>query len=198
MSVRPCKPNTRARHIDGRIAFALTGLFAASAAFALGTDRQKPMDVTADYSKITQGSDKQPGTSYLRGNVHVVQGTMKANGAEATIHQKKNGDVARVVMTGKQAHVEQQQDGGGSMSADADRIDFDNDTGIAVLTGSVKVVQSGRGEFRGEKMTYNTNTGEMESGDNTPAGRVRMIIQPKAKPAAAKPEASAAGNGDQP
>ena len=180
MSVRPCKPNTRARHIDGRIAFALTGLFAASAAFALGTDRQKPMDVTADYSKITQGSDKQPGTSYLRGNVHVVQGTMKANGAEATIHQKKNGDVARVVMTGKQAHVEQQQDGGGSMSADADRIDFDNDTGIAVLTGSVKVVQSGRGEFRGEKMTYNTNTGEMESGEVGSGGRVHMILQPKA------------------
>ena len=180
MSVRPCKPNTRARHIDGRIAFALTGLFAASAAFALGTDRQKPMDVTADYSKITQGSDKQPGTSYLRGTVHVVQGTMKANGAEATIHQKKNGDVARVVMTGKQAHVEQQQDGGGSMSADADRIDFDNDTGIAVLTGSVKVVQSGRGEFRGEKMTYTPNTGEMESGEVGSGGRVHMILQPKA------------------
>lgn len=181
MSARPCNRNMRATRSD-RLGVALAGLLCvASAAHALGTDRQKPMDVTADYSKITQGTDKQPGTSYLRGNVHVVQGTMKANGAEATIHQKKNGDVARVVMTGKQAHVEQQQDGGGTMTADADRIDFDNDTGIAVLTGSVKVVQSGRGEFHGEKMTYNTNTGEMESGETGSGGRVHMILQPKAK-----------------
>ena len=95
--------------------------------------------------------------------------------------------LARVVMTGKQAHVEQQQDGGGSMSADADRIDFDNDTGIAVLTGSVKVVQSGRGEFRGAHMTYNTNTGQMESGNQEAGGRVHMIIQPKNPAPAAQP-----------
>ena len=183
MSARPCNRNTPARRTDLRLASALAGLLAASAAHALGTDRQKPMDVTADYSKITQGTDKQPGTSYLRGNVKVVQGTMKASGAEATIHQKKNGDVARVVMTGKQAHVEQQQDGGGTMTADADRIDFDNDSGVAVLTGGVTVVQSGRGEFHGEKMTYNTNTGEMESGETGSGGRVHMILQPKASAA---------------
>lgn len=180
MCARPCKPGTRARRSD-RLALAFATLFAATAAHALSTDRQKPMDVSADYSKITQGSNDKPGTSYLRGNVRVVQGTMKASGAEATIHQKKNGDVARVVMSGKQAHVEQQQDGGGTMSADADRIDFDNDSGVAVLTGAVKVVQSGRGEFRGEKMTYNTNTGEMESGETGSGGRVHMILQPKAK-----------------
>jgi len=180
MSVRPCNRSPRTTRTE-RLATTLAGLlFAASGAHALGTDRQQPMDVSADYSKITQGSDKQPGTSYLRGNVRVVQGTLKASGAEATIHQKKSGEVARVVLTGKQAHIEQQQDGGGTMSADADRIDFDNDTGVAVLNGRVTVLQSGRGEFHGEKMTYNTNTGEMESGEAGSGGRVHMILQPKA------------------
>jgi len=188
MCARPCKPGTRALRSD-RLALALAALVTATAAQALSTDRQKPMDVSADYSKITQGSSDRPGTSYLRGNVRVVQGTMKASGAEATIHQKKNGDVARVIMSGKQAHVEQQQDGGGAMSADADRIDFDNDSGIAVLTGAVRVVQSGRGEFRGEKMTYNTNTGEMESGETGSGGRVHMILQPKASADAKKDDA---------
>lgn len=186
MSARPCNPSTRATARNERrlrCGLLLIAFLAAPLAHALGNDREKPMDVTADYSKINQGKDKKPGTTYLRGNVRVVQGTMKANAAEATIHQKANGDVQRVVMTGKQAHVEQQQDGGGTMTADADQIDFDNDTSIAVLTGNVKVVQAGRGEFHGEKMTYNTNTGEMESGDTNASSRVHIIMQPKAKAA---------------
>lgn len=186
MSARPCNPSTRATaRNERRLRCTLLALafLAAPLAHALGNDREKPMDVTADYSKINQGKDKKPGTTYLRGNVRVVQGTMKANAAEATIHQKANGDVQRVVMIGKQAHVEQQQDGGGTMTADADQIDFDNDTSIAVLTGNVKVVQAARGEFHGEKMTYNTNTGEMESGDMNASSRVHIIMQPTAKPA---------------
>ena len=186
MSARPCNRGTRATARNDRALRLLAALLACAAvpaAHALSSDREKPMDVTADYSKINQGKDKQPGTTYLRGNVRVVQGTMKANAAEATIHQKSNGDVLRVVMNGKQAHVEQQQDGGGTMTADADQIDFNNETSIAVLTGDVKVVQAGRGEFHGEKMTYNTNTGEMESGDMNASSRVHIIMQPTAKPA---------------
>lgn len=194
MSARPCNRGTRATARNDRALRLLAALLACAAvpaAHALGSDREKPMDVTADYSKINQGKDKQPGTTYLRGNVRVVQGTMKASAAEATIHQKSNGDVLRVVMNGKQAHVEQQQDGGGTMTADADQIDFNNETSIAVLTGNVKVVQAGRGEFHGEKMTYNTNTGEMESGDASGNSRAHIILQPKAKsPGEAKPAAS--------
>jgi lipopolysaccharide export system protein LptA len=176
-----------------RIGALVLALSIAPLAHALTSDRDKPMDVTADYSKINQGKDNQPGTTYLRGNVRVVRGTMKANGAEATIHQKSNGDIINVVMTGKQAHVEQQQDGGGTMTADADKIDFDNNSGVAVLTGNVTVVQAGRGEFHGEKMTYNTNTGEMESGDLNATSRVHMILQPKpAKPASSDEKAKPA------
>jgi lipopolysaccharide export system protein LptA len=200
MSVRPCNRSTRATaHNEWRLrgALLLTAFLAAPLVHALGNDRDKPMDVTADYSKINQGKDKQPGTTYLRGNVRVVQGSMKANAAEATIHQKANGDVQRIVMTGKQAHVEQRQDGGGLMTADADQIDFDNDTSVAVLTGNVTVVQAGRGEFHGEKMTYNTNTGEMESGDVGGGSRTHIIMQPtRAKPAGegkAKDDAQPAG-----
>ncbi|MBO9663249.1 lipopolysaccharide transport periplasmic protein LptA [Dokdonella sp.] len=169
------------------------------AAVALSTDRQQPMDIKANYSKIVQGNEKTPGTTFLRGDVQVVQGSMKAHGAEATIYQHPStakdakgndisGEIQRVVLVGKQAHLEQQQDNGtGVMTADADKIDYNNDTSVAVLTGNVTVVQQGRGTFHGEKMTYNTNTGEMESGDSSPGNRVHMVIQPKAKPAADKP-----------
>jgi lipopolysaccharide export system protein LptA len=46
------------------------------------------------------------------------------------------------------------------------------------------VIQKGKGDFHGEHMVYNTKTGEMESGDNSPTSRVSMQFLPKsAEPA---------------
>ena len=184
------------------------------AAHALTSDKQQNMLINADYSKIVQNKDNNaPGVTYLTGNVTMDQGTTKARGDEATIYQHPgdakdaqgrdiSGDIARVVMIGKkkQAHLQQQQDAGGLFTATSDKIDYNADTSIAVLTGNVVVVQPGRGTFKGAYMTYNTNTGEMESGDKTSdSQRVQMVIVPKNKPAdgtapkpatpAAKPEA---------
>lgn len=201
MSIRPCNP--RARSADRLLAAPLlTGALLACAlpAHALSTDRDKPMDVTANYSRINQGSGGKPGTTFLRGDVRVVQGTMKANSTEATIQQDADGAIRSVVLVGSQARLEQQQDGGGLMVAQADRIEFDNASSVAELTGNVKVVQQGRGEFHGAHMTYNTNTGVMESGSQDAGGRVHMIIQPKKAAPAAQPEqpASAPGPGSPP
>ena len=91
----------------------------------------------------------------------------------------------------KQAHMEQQQDKGGQITADADKIDYDGDTSIAVLTGNVTVVQQGSGTFNGEHMTYNTNTGEMESTDATSHKPVTMTFEPKTKTAKEKPAGDA-------
>lgn len=186
----------------------LAASLAPIAAHALTSDKQQNMLINADYSKIVQNKDNNaPGVTYLTGSVTMDQGTTKARGDEATIYQHPgdakdaqgrdiSGDIARVVMIGKkkQAHLEQKQDSGGLFTATSDKIDYNADTSVAVLTGNVVVVQPGRGEFRGATMTYNTNTGEMESGDRESSGqRVQMVIQPKnkapadAKPAEAKP-----------
>ena len=175
-------------------------------ALALSTDKQQNMLINSDYAKIVQNKDSNaPGVTYLNGNVTMDQGTTKARGDEATVYQHPgdakdaqgkdiSGDVQRVILIGKkkQAHMEQQQDAGGLMTANADKIDYNADTTVAVLTGNVVVVQPGRGTFKGAYMTYNTNTGEMESGDKeSPGQRVQMVIEPKNKaPAAAKPDAS--------
>jgi lipopolysaccharide export system protein LptA len=181
-------------------------LLAPLAAHALTSDKQQNMLINSDHAKIVQNKDNnQPGVTYLTGNVTMDQGTTKARGDEATIYQHAadakdaqgrdiSGDVQRVIMIGKkkQAHLEQQQDSGGLFTATSDRIDYNADTSIAVLTGNVVVVQPGRGQFKGATMTYNTNTGEMESGDrDSSSQRVQMVIEPKNKaPAAAKPDAA--------
>jgi lipopolysaccharide export system protein LptA len=206
-SARP--PKLRSRRISPTLLILLAGSVAPIAAHALSSDKQQSMLINADYSKIVQNKDNNaPGMTYLTGNVTMDQGTTKARGDEATIYQHPgdakdaqgrdiSGDIARVVLIGKkkQAHLEQQQDSGsGLFTANSDKIDYNADTSVAVLTGNVVVVQPGRGQFKGATMTYNTNTGEMESGDRESSGqRVTMVIEPKNKtPAPAKPEAKPA------
>jgi lipopolysaccharide export system protein LptA len=174
--------------------FGLTALAFAPAVLALSTDRSQPLNVDANYQKSTQsqsGKAGDPDITRMDGNVVMTQGSMKANADHATIYQNPSGvadakgnygSLTRVLMTGDQAHMQQVHDGDcGLMTADADTIDYHNDTGIAILTGHVVVVQKGKGEFHGEHMTYNTNTGEMESGDNSPTSRVHLVMEPKNK-----------------
>ena len=185
-----------------RIVFCLVAALAAGNAAALSSDRNQPMDVKANYLKTDQNKNTNPdvSTTYLKGDVQITQGSLKAHGAEATIYQDNsnkpakgdNGDsgsskIKRVVIVGKQAHLEQiHDDDCGLMTADADTIDYHTDTDLADLKGHVSVNQKGKGEFHGEHMVYNTRTGEMESGDNSPQSRVTMRFEPKsAAPAAA-------------
>ena len=205
------RPDPRRRN-SARRTLLLAAVFAPLAAHALSSDKQQNMLINSDHAKIVQNKDNnQPGVTYLAGNVTMDQGTTKARGDEATIYQHApnakdaqgrdvSGDVQRVVLIGKkkQAHLEQQQDGGGLMTAESDRIDYNADTSIAVLTGNVVVNQPGRGQFKGAYMTYNTNTGEMESGDrNSDSQRVQMVIVPKNKPAdGAAPKPAAPSNPD--
>ena len=168
--------------------------------FALSTDHDQPMDVNANYMRTDQNKSTSPdvSTTFLKGDVRITQGSIKAHGDEATIYQDNSGKAAksadaqkesrikRVVITGKQAHLEQLHDDDCSlMTADADNIDYHTDTDIADLKGHVNVIQKGKGEFHGEHMVYNTKTGEMQSGDNSPQSRVSMRFEPKSAEAPA-------------
>ena len=214
MSMQPCNPSTTPRNRFSLRALALALLIVAPGVFALSTDRDQPMDITADHAKIIQGTDKAAGVTHLTGNVRIIRGSMKATSADATIYQHPanakdaqgkdiSSAVQRVILLGKPAHMEEIGKNGGLVTSSADKIDYNADTAIAELTGNVTVIQQGRSEFHGTHMTYDTNTGEMESGDNTAANRVHMIIQPKAakaKPAdpkAAEKPADAAPKKDQ-
>lgn len=170
--------------VCGAFALAFTGV-----ASALKSDKDKPSNIDADYSKTV---DARAGTNDLNvtdldGNVLVTQGTIKMTAAHATMYQiprtskgPNAGKLSRTVLTGKQAHMQQLHDGDCSlMTATADRIDYNPLTYIAELTGNVVVVQVGRGEFHGQHMLYNTDTGDMESGDKaSSAGRVHMVMEP--------------------
>lgn len=196
--------------------FATAALVVASHAFALKSDNDQPMDVDADRSKTVNSKTNavnDPDITDMDGNVVLTQGSIKGHGDHARIYRipRESGDpnagkIVRVVLTGKQAHMQQVNDGDCAlMTSDANTIDYKPLINLAELTGGVVVVQAGHGEFHGEHMLYNTDTQDMESGDKSSSqGRVHMTMEPKTdkpppstnncgfppsptKPAAAKP-----------
>jgi lipopolysaccharide export system protein LptA len=175
-----------------RVFVACVALASAPFVGALETDRQQQMFIEANYQKSTQsqtGNSNDPDITNLDGKVKITQGSLKSLGDHAVIYKNPSGvadesgnigGIRRLVLTGKPAHMEQIHDVDcNPMTADALKIDYNNITGIAVLTSNVVVVQKGKSEFHGENMIYNTNTGEMESGDNSPSSRVHMVFEPK-------------------
>ncbi|WP_017166978.1 lipopolysaccharide transport periplasmic protein LptA, partial [Xanthomonas phaseoli] len=105
---------------------------------------------------------------------------------------QKNGQTDRVVLNGKQATLKQEMDDGAMMHGQADNIEYKVADEIIILTGNYKV-DSPKGTNAGQRMVYNTKTGNMQSGGD--GSRVRTIIQPKtAAPGAAAPAAAPATN----
>ena len=182
-----------------RISLAIALSIASSVACALETDRQQPMNIDAHYQKSTQSQTNaanDPDITNLDGNVVITQGSLKSTGDHATIYKNPTGvadesgnigGIRRVVITSKGsklAHLEQVHDGDCSlMTADAQNIDYNNVSGIAVLTKNVTVVQHGKSEFHGEHMTYNTVTGEMVGGDESAESHIHIVMQPNNKAA---------------
>lgn len=132
-------------------------------------------------SKKLDGFNAPNTVTTLTGNVVMTQGTMKLTGAVAKMYLDADTQVARAVVNGNLAHIEQLDDAGNLMQGDALQLDYDNINGIAVLTGNAVVRQQGRGEFHGDKLVYNTQT-SLITGEAAGDGLVHGVILPKAKP----------------
>lgn len=167
------------RKFAARTLLVIAGLLAFGAAHALSSDRDKDLEVRASYNKMVTA---KPSFAVFKDNVRLEQGSLKASGDEARVYE---GDASansgrRIVLTGSPARLEQLQDNnGGLMTARAAQIDYNDGSHIAILTGDVVVVQQGKSEFRGQRMTYNTESGAMEGGSEAPGSEVHMTFKPK-------------------
>ena len=156
----------------------LAALLVSGAAGAKSSDRNQPMTIESTSSDCNMVGDN--GRCQFTGNVIIVQGSLEIHADSADV-QQKNGEADRVILRGKQATLKQDMDDGTTMNARADSMDYNIGTEVIVLTGNY-FVESPRGSNSGQRMVYNTRTGNMQSGgDGT---RVRTVIQPKNKSAA--------------
>ncbi|MHC1479096.1 lipopolysaccharide transport periplasmic protein LptA [Frateuria aurantia] len=152
-------------------------------------DRQKPLQYVAN---STHAEDRPNGVTILRGHVVITQGTIKAVGDLARIYLDADTQIDHVVITASQpkAHIEELDDDGNLMTGDADTITYNYNSGIAILTGHADAKQAGRGEFHGDKLTYDTQQSLITGESSGQGGLVHGVIYPKVKPApAGKPAA---------
>lgn len=172
---------TRRAGISWKFAIGLVAaLLLVPLAQAKKTDRDQPM---AYQAKHTDAYNAPNTVTTLTGDVKITQGTMVLTGDKAEIHLDGDQQISQVVVTGRPAHIQQLDDAGNLMTGDAATLDYDNIHGIAVLTGTASVTQQNRGEFHGDKLTYNTQTSQI-TGDAGGDGLVHGVILPKQKPVA--------------
>lgn len=168
------------------VALPLSGL--PLTATALPEDAEQPIHVTANSARL----DEKTGEAVYRGNVVVVQGTLRVSGDTLNLHVDDKGELQTARTFGKPAHYQQKTDPAkGLVTAEASEIQFDNNTGVITLIGNAVLHQDGA-TFNGPRITYSTLHKQVEaSGDASQ--RVQLVFPPQArnggKPAApgAKP-----------
>ena len=169
------------RRFAARVLAAAVFALLPALALAKQSDRQQPLDYVA---KSTDAFNAPNTVTTLKGSVRITQGSLLLTGDVAKIYLDADTQIARVVVTGTPAHIQQLDDSGNLMTGDAATLDYDNIHGIAVLSGHAVVKQQGRGQFEGDKLTYNTATSQI-TGEASGDGLVHGVFLPKPKPSAA-------------
>jgi lipopolysaccharide export system protein LptA len=158
---------------------------------ALPEDQQQPIRVTAD------NAVQENTTVTYKGNVVIVQGTIRIAADQVVIHHDK-GKLQRAVATGKPVRFQQQPDtDGGLMTGHANTVVYYNtDQRVELLQDAL--VDRDQSTLKGQRIEYlmatkvlrADGTASNQSNGSQP-GRVEMVLQPNQSDS--KPTAPAAG-----
>lgn len=184
-------PSRRTRKRVELMMLLITAVGVWGLAHAKQSDKNQPIHLNATGHLI---GSQQSGKIVVTDNVTLDQGTFHASGDKAVGYTDPNdtSQWQRVVLTGTPARFQQTQDNGTLVHGQAQTLDYRVSENIVILTGNASVVQEGRGSFQGEKLTYNTDTGEIE-GTAAAGGRVHITLQPRSKPAPTSAQSKATG-----
>ena len=129
---------------------------------ALRQDTSLPVEVTSENLSV----DQTTGKAIFTGNVVVGQGEMRLSAQEVQVvyRQDQNG-IERLEATGGVTLVS------GPDAAEAERADYNIDSGTIVMTGNVLLAQ-GLSTISSDKMTVRLNEGTAQM-----SGSVKTILQ---------------------
>ena len=159
---------------------ALCAALLSSPAHAEKADRDKPVNLEADM--VTLDDIKK--VSVYQGNVILSQGTLMLRADHMQVTQNVTG-LDRISATGRPVAFRQKVDGRDEfIEGYADRIEYDSVNSQLELIGQARM-RRGTDELRGAQISYNANTEFYkvvgQPGAQTPSGRVRAVIRPKAR-----------------
>jgi len=149
-------------------------MFLSLPVMALESDRQKPLEVSANSTEGTLGD----GVTTLRGSVDIRQGTLRITADEAEV-KKIDGRVASVTFRGQPAFLEQDIEEQGLVQATANLIEYQVASGIVTMTGNADVKHP-QYQISGELLTYDLNIQHFQgSGDQNGNGRIHILLDPE-------------------
>ena len=164
----------------------LIGLCTSLQASAEAADREKPIELEAD--TVTVNDAKQ--TSTYTGTVVLTQGTLIIRADKLVVREDKEG-FQHSTSTGNPTTFKQKREGKNEyMEGSAQRIEYDGRMDKVQLYTKAWV-KRGEDIVYGDYISYDANAeyaeviGGTKSETNPGSGRVKAIIQPKNKPAAA-------------
>lgn len=141
---------------------------------ALESDRQKPLEVSADSTDGTLGD----GVTILRGNIDIRQGTLHIMADEAEV-SKVEGRVNSVTFRGSPASLEQEIEEQGMVNATAKTIEYQVASGLVMLQGDADV-QHPQYQISGDLLTYDLNVQHFQgSSDENGNGRIHIRLDPE-------------------
>ncbi len=159
----------------GALLLLAAALFAMPAA-ALETDRQQPLEVSADNTDGSLGD----GVTVLSGRVDIRQGTLHIQADEAQV-DKSEGKVRTITLRGAPATLEQEIEEQGLVQAEANTITYQVGAGIVQLAGGADVNHP-QYQISGELLTYDLDRQHFEGSgsDSTDEdGRIRIRLEPE-------------------
>ena len=140
---------------------------------ALPDDQQQPIHVTAN-SAIQENN-----TVTYRGNVIIVQGSVRIEADQVVIHHEK-GKLQKAVASGKPARFQQQPDtDGGLITGSATTLIYHNsDQRVELLQDAL--VDRDKSTVKSDRIEYllPSKTVRADASPNNASGRVEMILQP--------------------
>ena len=173
------KPNNMMRQavtMTGMMLVLLLFTSASTPGLARQSDRNQPIDVSADSSEF----DEKAGVQTLQGNVQITQGTMQIN-ADFIAITLQNNALSKIEGRGSPIRFVQENETGELMEGEARQIIYNAADGTLVLIGSASLSQP-RQNLSSERITFNTQTQKVSAdggGDgNGSKGRVSLQIQP--------------------
>lgn len=154
-------------------------------AAALPDDRSQPIKVQAKKLEANRGEN----LSVYSGNVVITQGSLQIRADRVEVHGNEDGEINRVIATGKPAHFQQQvQQSQTPVKARARRIEFTVASDELHLTGSAHVDRDGN-TLTAEKIDYDLTSEQMQAQGQAGDGRVEMIWKPERKATGEQPAA---------
>jgi lipopolysaccharide export system protein LptA len=152
-------------------------------AHAERADRDKPTQIESD----RMSSDEARGLTTFDGNVVVTQGTIAVRADRIVVRQDGDG-LRHITATGNPVRFKQRTDANGGkpgvwIDGEALRVEIDERTEKVELFENARLTRD-RDEVRGNHISLDqrAESFSVTSGAQTPEGRVRAVIQPKAQP----------------